>query len=127
MSTTAGIWCTITVLDREYEKAMHEWGGKDDEFTNRCGQLELGVYWEEVNRYEDGAISLLHETLATIPAPASAWKANVRYENYDYLADDGSIVEFEIEDGKAVNWRQSEVMMVECGPCVDFEPIGGTK
>lgn len=127
MSTTAGIWCTITVLDKEYENAMSEWPEKDDEFRHHDGQLELGIYWEEVNRYIESAVWKLYETLATIPAPASAWKANVRYENYDYLADDGSIVEFEIEDGKAVNWRQSEVMMVECGPCVDFEPIGGTK
>ena len=127
MSTTAGIWCTITVLDKEYEKAMSEWDGKDSEYMDQFGNMELGIYWEEVNRYEEGAISLLHETLATIPAPASAWKAHVRYENYDYLADDGSIVEFEIEDGKAVNWKQSEVVMVECEPCVDFKTIGGTE
>ena len=127
MSTTAGIWCTITVLDKEYEKAMSEWGGKDTEFTNRCGQLELGVYWEEVNCYLEYAVDQLHEILATVPAPASAWKASVRYENYDYMADDGSIVEFDIEDGKAVNWRESEVIMVECDQLAGFDPIGGTK
>jgi len=127
VSTLAGIWCTITVLDEEYEKAMDEWAGKDDEFRNRNGQLELGVYRDEVNRYLEGAVSVLHEILATIPAPASAWKASARYENYDYLADDGSIVEFEIEDGKAVNFHQSEVVMVECEPCVSFEPLGNTE
>lgn len=127
MSTLAGIWCTITVLDKEYEKAMSEWPEKCDEFRNSDGKLELGIYWEEVNCYIETAVSELREELATIPAPASAWKANVRYENYDYMADDGSIVEFEIEDGKAVNWKQSEVVMVECGPYVDFEQIGGTE
>ena len=127
MSTLAGIWCFITVLDKEYEKAMSEWDGKDIEYRDQLGNMNLEICWEEVNRYVSGAISLLHETLATIPAPASAWRAHVHYENYDYMADEGSIVEFWIEDGKAVDWKQSEVVMVECDSYVDFGPIGGTE
>lgn len=126
MSVHGWMCCTVTVLDEEYEEAVRNWAVAAYVSKGNAGRMTIDFEYEQAG-YLETAFGYLRDDLASIPAPPEAWKATARYECLDYANEDGSMTEVDIEGGKAVRWRESRIMMVECEPCVDFETIGGTK
>jgi len=69
----------------------------------------------------DAELDYLREEMSTIPAPLSAWRAEVSYSYYDEPHTDGCFVEFGIVDGKLSGYRESRIVMVECEPDFEFD------
>lgn len=127
MSVNAWMNCNVYAL--ENEDAVREW----------CESVAVG-FWGSRTWFPEGyasigyetgwftdAVDCLREQLASIKAPTGSWWAECRYECMEYANEDGSIITFDVVDGKAVNWKESEIVMVEREPMANFEPIGGTK
>ena len=119
MSCNSWMGCTITVLDSEYNDAAMEWVEAACTYKEN-GKLNIELQWNDAGWF-DRAASDLKEELSGLPIPLDAWEAYVRYEYYDEPSADGSFVEFTIENGKMVNFKESRIEMVEVEPWFKFD------
>lgn len=120
MSCNAWMGCTITVLKNEYEEKAREWAeaARADLDGDNC--LTLFIEWESAGWFEN-ALEYLKDDLASLPLPLDAWMADARYEYFDDPQQDGSFVEFTIENGKITRCEESRITMVECDPWFKFD------
>ena len=116
MSCNAYIEITVTLYDEKFLGEMREW-------SKSYGFIFMdGVYRKaEDASYLDSEACYVAEMLADITVPRTDWKAHIAYENFSYANEDGSIVEFDVIEGKLCNYKESRIVMVEREPWFRFD------
>ena len=120
MSCNAWMGYTVTVYGHGNDDTARKWCEAAQVSEDAEGNMTLFLEWDSAG-YFDGAVVKLKDDLSSLPLPFGAWSAHVRYEYYDEPASDGSIVEFDVVDGKMEGLKESRIEMVDIRPWFEFD------
>ena len=124
MSCNSWTGVTLTVFGKEHYDELAKWAKRHPVrlVDDICGCLV--VSWEWTYGWFDRNMDELRKMLEDLHVPCEKWEAEVSYRYYDEPETDGSYVDFRIVGGKAVDWKESRMVMVDCEPQYEFDLKG---